>query len=140
MCRVRLASETGQEEWVVLSPRATCQACLTHFSTRFCPAERRVKFSSTLVSSAVCTLGRIHVVFRSWTKIAKLLQGRSENAVKNRWNSAARKKGKAATQRVMPGSFKVSCFDFDLPSSALSKNFSNVFVVFVFVCSTQVGE
>ncbi|CAN0045346.1 unnamed protein product [Scytosiphon promiscuus] len=42
----------------------------------------------------------------SWTKIAKLLQGRSENAVKNRWNSAARKKGKATTQRVMSDSFK----------------------------------
>mmetsp|Transcript_2996 Transcript_2996/g.4281 ORF Transcript_2996/g.4281 Transcript_2996/m.4281 type:complete len:685 (-) Transcript_2996:352-2406(-) len=53
----------------------------------------------------------------SWTKIAKLLPGRSENAVKNRWNTSCRRKTKGGGPDVEDSSASLRKQDRPVPSS-----------------------
>jgi hypothetical protein len=89
----------GFTEWVDVSLKVigrSAKQCRDRWANHLDPSISKSEWSF----EEDVTLFRAHTQLgNAWTEVAKLMPGRSENAVKNRWNSAALRESREASQK-----------------------------------------
>ena len=118
----RLVAEYGPKKWAPISafiPGRVGKQCRERWFNHLDPSVKKEAWTPQ-EDRTIINVRKEHG--NRWTLISKLLPGRSENAVKNRWNSTMRKRLTIADGGVLandsPLAINTSCADEDLIFSA----------------------